>query len=374
MKVTKRFSWLSLCLALLLFAAGCNTTESTNNPPPPSNLGQFPTLPASVGFDLGANPAVAPFPNSIPNVLKSSVTGLNTIPNNPPSDPVTATNLQTGWSTSGQLLIPLVGTVQAATVNNNTVQVVNVATGIAHTMVVNVVNSGGNSTIILTPQVPLLENTTYVVIVTSGIIDTNGNPLSSNAQLSLLKDINPLIDANGNPTTTIIPAANAAGLEPVRQGMQAGWLAAENITGLSRRDIPLAYIYETADLHNEITNLVNGVTAGTGFGPIPDPSFPAPTGRFAAAPGLPPGVGAVLDARLFAAFDGGVDGTTIEVANNIAVNLPPVVVGTLYPTGGVPPVIPLAVVDPDGGGPAIGVFDVVAAGFNAGPWHDFYRC
>lgn len=79
------------------------------------------------------------------------------------------------------------------------------------------------------PLRPFEPQASYMVVVTNGISDANGNPVISDAQFSIVKSPDP-----------IDPGSATAGLEPVRQLTQA-MLAASASAGIDSDDVVLTY-------------------------------------------------------------------------------------------------------------------------------------
>ena len=80
------------------------------------------------------------------------------------------------------------------------------------------------------PTVPFEQQAGYMVVVTNGMQDTDGLPILNDIEYSLSKG-----------TTPIDPASSAAGLEPVRQLVNAMEIATEAFGGPSRAEIILSY-------------------------------------------------------------------------------------------------------------------------------------
>jgi hypothetical protein len=273
MKTTRRLLANAIALGLGATLWGCST--DTIDPQPLPGFIPNPSTSGVVGpkFDPGINPNAGlgdiPFPN---DVLRDPATGLNTrVPAG--SDPADSLRTLRGFSTTGNVIIPFDGQIDAASVNPQTVLFIQGSdsrsaneAGFANTTVpanITVTNptgsgSTGTSTIVLQPKFPLKPITNYYVVITNQVTSNGrgvGNPKtvaaagapSVNTGL-LTKSTTPLVDANGN--SLVFPASNetAAELEALRSAYQVFWARAEQITGTSRTDIPFVFRFGTQPL------------------------------------------------------------------------------------------------------------------------------
>lgn len=108
------------------------------------------------------------------------------------------------------------------------------------------------------PLRPLEPQGSYMVVVTNSISDTNGNPVISDSQFSVVKSPDP-----------IDPGSATAGLEPLRQLTQA-MLAASTSAGIDRDDVVLTYQFTVQSVANALVTANNAyvqVAADAGLRP-----------------------------------------------------------------------------------------------------------
>ena len=123
-------------------------------------------------------------------------------------------------------------------------------------------------TLRITPINPLEENATYVVVLTNGIRDSNGNALIPDGQFAIAKT-----------TTPLDPLGSTGALEPVRQLVNA-MLAATAGAGVNRDDVVLASqftVQAVGDALSTISQIVNNPLA-----PAPTSGSFVPKAPFAA--------------------------------------------------------------------------------------------
>lgn len=218
----------------VIFGVDGNQDELLDNIPVPSDL-----LIAPVNATVSV-----PVPSeSAPKYLRHGVESFNTLD---------------GFSTAGNIIIPLDGPVNLDTVSPQSVMVFEQSTGqeVAYTAAVD--NSGtpaGRYRLILTPTLPLLSHTSYMVIVTPTVIGSGNGSLVSSLNLEATKSTAPLVDSQGNSTFPGLSNAAAAQLEPVRQRLQPVWARAEAVTKVSRQQIPLALSFTTQTLHTTLQTI-----------------------------------------------------------------------------------------------------------------------
>lgn len=234
-----------LCL-LGLVAFGCNSTDTVEPHPVPSTL---PTPFPGFTFPLVdlAN-RVLPLPN---NFLLDPATGLINLPGGggTADNTINAANSLDGFSTTGPIVIPFRGTVVPSTVNANTLPVYNTATGQPALVTYSVSDAAAGSVVTIVPVQPLDPETTYVVVLTKGIISALSNtPILSDNVINFIQQPTPLVDGQGVSTTRLLTDEQAQTLEPVRQGNQPVIAAAEGLTGTNRANIPFAFAFTTQTL------------------------------------------------------------------------------------------------------------------------------
>lgn len=219
-------------------------------------------------FDpLGGDPTRIPLPNDL---LRDPDTGQNAVPSlgDPAVDTLVAQfNSLNGFSTSGPLIIPMEGGIQAETVNAQTLLVVDLEDLAAAqngqtidpirpmSYQVTVDPTTGNPTIFAYPVRPLKPGRTHAVVMTNGVIGDNEQnfPVEAQAITLLTRNAFPLVDDAGRSQVDGLPDGDAAGLEPLRQLYQPLWEAAEAVTGLQRSAIPLVFSFTTQNLFGTMT-------------------------------------------------------------------------------------------------------------------------
>lgn len=102
----------------------------------------------------------------------------------------------------------------------------------------------GPSTLAVIPLRPLDPLTTYMVMLTNGLTDTDGNDVTPSQTYFLAKRTNPLVDENGNSTEPLLPDSTAQALEPLRQLVNSQEAAAASM-GASRQRIVLSWTATT---------------------------------------------------------------------------------------------------------------------------------
>lgn len=92
--------------------------------------------------------------------------------------------------------------------------------------------TGGGRTLAIVPLRPLDPLTTYMVVLTRGLTDIDGNNVTPDQTYFLAKRTQPLVDAQGNSTEPLFDNATARALEPLRQlvNSQESAAATRNIT------------------------------------------------------------------------------------------------------------------------------------------------
>lgn len=189
-----------------------------------------------------------------------------------------------GFSTTGMMLAPLSGAVQASTIDSSTVFLFDVTSG-TPTLVPDLARAlgGGNpsaagyvlqpsqldasvgGTLVTTaiglqpgvpapvpnvgivPVPPLAENHHYVVVVTNGVKDLAGNPIVASTLDKIVFQFTSPIFANGSSQVPGVSDADAYGLQQLRDQLSP---LVDNIglftgTGLTKADVVLAYPVST---------------------------------------------------------------------------------------------------------------------------------
>lgn len=258
----------ALTLGLGLTFWGCSTDTITNQPIP-----GFVPNPALTG--TGANGIVFPlfdtttFQLPIPNdVLRNPGTapgqaanrGKIDFPNVAPflAEPFTSLETIRGFSTTGNIIIPFSGRINAASVTpeslllveggSSTVTPEPTGSNASIPYRVEVRNADpsttGNSTIVMTPVRPLKPATNYYVTMTTAI-QGNGRSIGTAPFMQASKSRDPLTDAQGNNNIFPVPQDSALTLETLRSNFQPFWARAESILGTDRTNIPIVFRFGT---------------------------------------------------------------------------------------------------------------------------------
>lgn len=256
--------YLVLCL-LGFVAIGCSDVDTVDPQPVPGTLPTpFPgfTFPY---VDL-AN-SIIPLPN---NLLLDPATGRVNLPggtNDGVDSTVNAVNSLDGFSTTAPIVIPFRGTVIPSTVNQQTLPVYDSTTGQPALVTYRVESAAAGSVVTITPVRPLNPSTTYVVVLTQGIISALSNtPILADNLITFIQQPTPLVDGQGNSTTRFLTNEQANALEPVRRANQAVIGAAEQLTQTNRANIPFAFAFTTQSLFEALPAARNVVqTANVGL-------------------------------------------------------------------------------------------------------------
>ncbi len=125
------------------------------------------------------------------------------------------------------------------------------------------------STLAIIPTSPLKEMTTYMAVLTNGIKDTQGNDATPDTTYFLSKRAEPWVDENGHSTYSLVPDADAASLEGLRQ-ITLGQETAAASMGIDPADIILSWTAQTQSITPVLKNLRSIAR--------PAPTFLGPTG------------------------------------------------------------------------------------------------
>lgn len=248
--------------------------------------------------------ALLPFPTNLLYPQSPPIDLTINIPGYDPNDytqPAVALNSLDGFSTSekwittfNQVVAGPLGTVQpgqidpATVVPGHSVRVFEVTTtgypylgvtGIVRELTplaefVAVAAEGG--VVAVVPTKPLKEFSDYMAVVTNDITDMNGNNATPSQVYNLTKKRTPLVDANGKSTIPLLPDANAAALEPLRQITLSMELSAAS-AGVNPDDIIVAWTVHTQSITPTL-KLMRSIAE-------PAPTIIAPTGMDTTATG-----------------------------------------------------------------------------------------
>jgi len=246
----QRLIHVSIISGLLLLAA-CSSDSIDNPVNPPVELTEY----TFASFDVASgDPGAIPLPN---DVLRDPVTGRINFPlfGDPAVDALIGQlNTIRGFSTLAPIRIPFDGKIDPATVNANSVILLDLADLAAAgqgaqvnpvreiTLSVALDESEENHVITATPVRPLTPGRPHMVILTQGITgDPSGLPIESDAVMTLLKGQAPL-------------SGEFAALEPLRVLYNSTlWPAAESFLGTTRVFIPEVFAFTTQPLYDTLT-------------------------------------------------------------------------------------------------------------------------
>ncbi|CAM2065564.1 Ig-like domain-containing protein [Sulfidibacter corallicola] len=247
--------------AILILVAITMWTCSDDDEGPSDPLPSF----TFVKFDVTTgNPADIALPNDI---LRDPATGLVNLPLE--GEPFESANTLQGFSTLANIILPFEGAVDPSTVSAETLPIFNTAAfpptpaNVAYQTVTD--PATGASTVVAVPLTPLAPGTTYIGVVTRGVLDPTGQPVESQLNTMVIKGSDP-----------IDPNASTAPLESLRQLYQPIWEFAEGVMGTNRVNIPFAWAFTTQPLFD--TQRVLRRRAANAA-PTPTVDVPLPSGE-----------------------------------------------------------------------------------------------
>ena len=205
---------------------------------------------------------------------------------------------------------------------------------------------------------PLKEKTTYAVVVTKGVLDASGKPLSNTTVGRILLFQNPLCEPSplcaSSPTTATatipgVPAAEASGLEKMRLALQPLLPQIQADHGVTNGDIAMIYTFTTQSFLTTLADLAGLPYQGGGTSIVPGtPVSLTPTQAFAIY-GVDPVI--VPGATVLATPSGTIDPVLLEVLEVPfpTVNLVDPTTGAFYanPSQAQPAVLQALVAVPD---------------------------
>lgn len=244
-------------LGLMLLTGGLSTFSALAEPfDIPSNRDGS-TVTGIVTANFDPTNGVVPFPT---NLLLSGTTDLTlNIPVEDPNDfsnPRVAMNALDGFSTVAPWTTSFSEPLDPSSVQpGRSVQVFEVglaSPGGAVTGVERRLRPGrdftaalaGPSTLAVVPLQPLDPLTTYMVVLTDALNDTDGNDVTPSQTYFLAKRTDPLVDESGSSTEPLLPDSTARALEPLRQLVNSQEAAAASM-GTSRERIVLSWTATT---------------------------------------------------------------------------------------------------------------------------------
>ena len=267
MNTSRRLVASALTFGLGLTFWGCSTDTIQNQPVP--GFIPNPAVPVAPGVTGISFPLFdtttfqLPIPNDIlrnNGVADPTKRGLVDFPNVAPflSEPFASMETIRGFSTTGNIIIPFSGRIDAASVTPQSLLLVEGASstispepsGSNATIPYRVVvrnaepSTTGNSTIVMTPLRPLKPATNYYVTMTTAIRG-NGRSIGTAPVMQASKQTSPLTDPQGNNNIFPVPQDTALTLEGLRVGFQPFWARAESILGTGRENIPIVFRFGT---------------------------------------------------------------------------------------------------------------------------------
>ena len=264
MNTSRRLVASALTFGLGLTFWGCSTDTITNQPVPPFVPNPAVTGGAGISFPLfDTTTFQLPIPNDVlrnPGTVDPTKRGLVDFPNVPTFavEPFLSLETVRGFSTTGNIIIPFSGRIDAASVTPQSLLLVEGASStispepagtnatIPYKLVVRNAepSTTGNSTIVMTPLRPLKPATNYYITMTTAI-QGNGRSIGTAPFMQASKQTTPLTDAQGNNNIFPVPQDSALTLEGLRANFQPFWARAESILGTGRENIPIVVRFGT---------------------------------------------------------------------------------------------------------------------------------
>ncbi len=241
-KLTYRLS-LTLVSVFLLYA--CDSDKSSHV------RDSIDTTPVVEKALYNPGDSVIPFPND----LLFGTDGTLNIPvadTNDYSDPQVAMNTSWGFATASTMTTAFSSPIDASSVNGDSVRVYKLSLSTAPTPLnfgVDYVTSVSADTLFIVPIRPLNYASRYLVVLTNGLHNTSGTAYSADLVYSLLKQGEPIVDANGNSRVGVVPDPDdAAQLELLRLATnvhdnESAVMAVD--AALTREEIILSWTFTT---------------------------------------------------------------------------------------------------------------------------------
>ena len=102
-----------------------------------------------------------------------------------------------------------------------------------------------NNDLVLVPSsTQFAANTTYAVVVTTGVTDLNGNPVYPSIPMTMVRQTSALVDGSGHSTSSLLTDSEAQQLETLRQGL-APLFTVLSGSGIQRSDVALMFTFKT---------------------------------------------------------------------------------------------------------------------------------
>ncbi len=255
-RIYQKTAWAVLFSSALL--AGCG--EEAKSPDLASvqpTQQQLAETRAVVAYDI-ANGDI-PYPNDI--LFAGSTDGTLNIPipaDASASDPRYALNALDGFSTSAPISVSTNKTADSATLASGvkvfevttdptTKAVTGLTTALTYGVDFVASSSADGKKLAILPLKPLKPSSSYLVVLTNVIKDSEGNPFQPSLVYSYLKSSSALIGANGKSVVSGLSDASAQALEPLRQLTQAQ-LAVANAAGVDPTSVVVSWSFSTQSI------------------------------------------------------------------------------------------------------------------------------
>ncbi|NOY23721.1 MAG: hypothetical protein GXO70_09475 [Acidobacteria bacterium] len=195
-------------------------------------------------FDPAAG--IIPFPNDL---LINPATGLVNIPNPDGLDAIASVNSLDGFSTTSAISFYLDGAPKADTINSDTIKVMDLMTG-TEVAVSFMPFDPVTGSVSMVPVRPIPPRHKIAVVITKGVLDTNGTSIEPSQVFYLIRSSNSLVDAEGHSTTSVLDDQSAGLLEPLRLAMKPMFDFMGSI-GVPRTSIALAFVFTTESTYQD---------------------------------------------------------------------------------------------------------------------------
>ena len=299
MNTSRRLVASALTFGLGLTFWGCSTDTITDQPVPGFIPNPAVTGGNGITFPLfDTTTFQIPLPNDVirnPGTVDPTKKGLVDFPNVATfaAEPFVSAETIRGFSTTGNIIIPFSGRIDAASVTPQSLLLVEGASStvtpepagpnvtIPCTVVVRnpEPSTTGNSTIVMTPVRPLKPGTNYYVTMTTAI-QGNGRSIGTAPVMQASKSTTPFTDAAGNNNIFPVPQDTALTLETLRSNFQPFWARAESILGTGRENIPIVFRFGTqpeilalAGLRSKAGNSAPATPADFAVSAVANPAF-----------------------------------------------------------------------------------------------------
>ena len=221
---------------------------------------------AVVAYDV-ANGDI-PYPNDI--LFAGSTDGTLNIPipaGASASDPRHALNAFDGFSTSAPISVSTNKVADSATLasgvkvyevttDSTTKAVTGVSAALKYGVDFVASSSADGKKLAILPLKPLKPSSSYLVVLTNAIKDSQGNPFQSSLVYSYLKSSSALIGSNGKSVVSGLSDASAQALEPLRQLTQAQ-LAVANAAGVDTASVVISWSFSTQSMGLVLDKIAN---------------------------------------------------------------------------------------------------------------------